>query len=301
MLIELIDGNSTVIQNKTAEEIAAAEKIHWFLENAYTTLTNNFEMTAEEARAFMKRVNISDLESLWDIHVARMPKIKKVLAEVMEKVESNVQMVEDLVQFEHLVWGNMKAAWIKYNVVARHFLAGKSTISIVSEKQSNILLSVKSSVVMDLIKPLRHNLTRDYQLKHPNETVVTGRDLRKFKLYTYYQSHIPEYMLDNSNVMGVITYPEPSSSTARALQSNFSRKDARPLNSSHLMLYLDLVMITFLLAYLAYLYREYKAITNLKKTSMFAEKAPVLRNNKKDEMNVHCDDSTAMMAFTKWN
>jgi hypothetical protein len=143
---------------------------------------------------------------------------------MMEQFSGNIQMVEDLVVFEQVIWTNETRAWEKYRIPAQHTSShAKTMTSYVSKAHSDTLVNLNLNFTLPLIKPLRQNLTMKYQANHPGEVIVVGRDLELFKKLTFIHDwkSVPEFMFDNSNVIAVIN-PAKSSEAPTSAPPMFS-------------------------------------------------------------------------------
>jgi hypothetical protein len=256
MQIDLInkDGSETSL----VRELTEAEKHKVVvLENAYQNLRNHFNLTEQDAADFIAKVPIHRLASLWNLHQRIMPQVRIVMQDLMEKVSGNIQMVEDLMYFEVLMWSDKKAAWEKYSIVLREGLAGRTQSSIVTVKQTRILETLGTELILPLIKPLRENLTAEYQARHPNQTVRIGRNIEEFKRLThiYYNKRVPEFMYDNSNIIGMLEYPQSSSSSSTAGARNVIKSETTSLNGNTIMLAADLIIALAVIAFIIHTLR----------------------------------------------
>ncbi len=262
---------SKVILHKTEEELAAEKKAR---ENGYQSLLSHFHLTPEDARSVADTTDVGNLYSLWHIKTNVMPDVEKVLAELMEQFSGNIQMVEDLVVFEQTIWSNETRAWEKYHIPAQQMNShSKSMTSYVSKEHSDILLHLNLNLTLPLIKPLRQNLTLNYQANHPNETVVIGRDLELFKKYALIHDWkmVPEFMFDNSNVIAIINSTKPLAAPVSEPHSIFddyqdatitpelnllTREQPRGSLGSHIILAADIIILGTLVALLLHSFRK---------------------------------------------
>jgi hypothetical protein len=250
-----------VIHVKTPEELAAEKQIK---ENAVATLVTHFHVEKEDAINTANSLPVNYLRSLWSIKINVMPRIEKVLEELMETFHGNVQMVKDIVQLEQLVWANETEAYRKYSIPVQRSKYGMNPVSVISNDQSDALLTIDKDLLPTLIKPLETNLTLNYKLKHPGQEVLNGRDLNAFKKYAYIYrwKNVPEFMFNNTNIPVINStdssgadFIEPNYIEPNTIEPNFHTE--RPTTSNDLLLGLDIIMIALLLGYLYYLYRVY--------------------------------------------
>jgi hypothetical protein len=248
------------IHVKTPEEIAADQQA---IENGIMTLVTHFNLEKADAIEAVNRIPINYVRSLWNIKINIMPRFEKALVELTEKFEGNVQMVEDIVRLEQLVWANATEAWNKYHIPVQRMKYGLNPVSVISNDQSDALLTIDKDLAPALIKPLRNNLTQQYKLNHPGKEVLTGRDVNKFKEYAFISKWktVPEFMFNNTGieVLNSTVNAEPEFIEPNVENFNATENDdsVRPITSGDLLLGLDLLMITFLIGYLCYLYGKF--------------------------------------------
>jgi hypothetical protein len=252
MLIEVLDHQGNITQsfqsNAKSHELIELER------NAYLTLTERFGLNSEEAKKFLNTLTENDMRSLWNIYSTILPEVKKVLGELMEVTSGNFQMVKDLAQFETEIWGDRQRAWDKYQIATYQSFASRMASSIVTEKQSGILLRIPAKWITILIDPLKASLVNDYKAKHPGEQIIEGRDIEKFKEFAFISAgrKLPSFMSETT--IFLITRPLSMSSTGNNRLSSANLRTSQPnpnlVYSSTLLLLGDFMLLLLALGIL---------------------------------------------------
>jgi hypothetical protein len=173
--------------------------------------------------------------------------------------------------------------------VQRWSSSRKSLSSEVTTEQSDILLSLNKDLTVPLLKPLQHNLTMKYKVNHPDQEIIVGRDLEKFKEYTFIHSGkvVPEFMYDYSNVIAIInsTILTPNLADKDIRSEDFAFNDAPALSEqrgytkANVVLAGDILILGMLLLVMLH---HFKNPLNYWRQTLFGGKSSRNKKSKQD-------------------
>lgn len=200
MRIKLLENNSrTVLLDETTE----------LYKNSFDTLTSRFGLEADHAKSLLHHIPENIMQRLWNVYIKLYSPFRQILSAHIGEVLCNVQMLEDLLHFELEIIGNTKRAWIKYQIPT--YTEQGRALTIFKANESKIILAIGPELAIDLMQPLKKNLTADCQAEHPNITINSERNIDLFLKYASLEKRqrdrLPAFMYETNGLSLSSSFP----------------------------------------------------------------------------------------------